>query len=289
VLGINWASVPKKGAPPKVSVAFIETMDCLPVSELPEGKNWTYELKLDGYRLEVVRMGGSTTLYSRRQNILNKKFDYIAAALDSLPEGTVLDGELVAIGEDGKPNFNLLQNFRSARSRIVFYAFDILVHKGEDLTALPLSERRHILRKALTTNEHVAFSEVAKLSAAEMLKFVREHGLEGVIAKRRDSVYQPGMRTGVWSKYRINLGQEFVIGGYVPSNLGVDSLVVGFYRGKDLIYASRVRAGFVPATRRGVFEKIKHLKTSKCPFANLPERHLVTFGIDNNHGRCCQI
>src|ERR1700681_4270483 len=85
-----------------------------------------------------------------------------------------------------------------------------------------------------------------------------------------DSVYQPGQRTGLWSKYRINLGQEFVIGGYVPSRLGVDSLVVGFYRGRDLIYAARVRAGLVPATRREVFDRIKHLKTPKCAFANLP-------------------
>jgi bifunctional non-homologous end joining protein LigD len=104
-----------------------------------------------------------------------------------------------------------------------------------------------------------------------MLKFVKDHGLEGVVAKRADSFYQPGQRTGLWSKYRINLGQEFVIGGYVPSHLGVDSLVVGFYRGKDLIYAARVRAGLVPATRREVFERIKHLKTPKCPFATLPE------------------
>jgi DNA ligase D-like protein (predicted ligase) len=268
---IEWAPVPKKSAPPKPPVAFIQTMDCLPVSELPEGEDWTYELKLDGYRLEVVRSSGKTTLYSRRQNILNKKFDYIADALDGLPGETVLDGELVAIGEDGKPNFNLLQNFRSARSRVVFYAFDILVHKGQSLIALALSERRRVLHESVKTNEHVAFSEVANLSATDMLKFVREHGLEGVVAKRSGSVYQPGMRTGLWSKYRINLGQEFVVGGYVPSNLGVDSLVVGFYRGKDLIYASRVRAGFVPATRREVFEKIKHLKTTICPFANLPE------------------
>ncbi len=91
------------------------------------------------------------------------------------------------------------------------------------------------------------------------------------MAKRADSFYQPGQRTGLWSKYRINLGQEFVIGGYVPSHLGVDSLVVGFYRNKDLTYAARVRAGLVPATRREVFERIKHLKTAKCPFANLPE------------------
>ena len=84
--GIEWVPVPKKSAPPKPPVAFIQTMDCLPVSELPEGEDWTYELKLDGYRLEVVRSSGKTTLYSRRQNILNKKFDYIAESIDGLPE-----------------------------------------------------------------------------------------------------------------------------------------------------------------------------------------------------------
>ena len=80
-----------------------------------------------------------------------------------------------------------------------------------------------------------------------------------------------GQRSGLWCKYRVDLKQEFVVGGYTPSNLGVDSLVVGFYRGKDLIYAARVRAGLVPATRREVFDHLKPLKTPKCPFANLPQ------------------
>jgi bifunctional non-homologous end joining protein LigD len=250
---------------------FIPTMDCLPVLKLPAGPEWTYEIKLDGYRLEALRSGGKTTLYSRRQNVLTQRFPYIAEALEGLPGGSVIDGELVALGADGRPDFNLLQNFRAAESRIVYYAFDILVHKDRDLMALPLSERRAILGSLIEPSEHVALSEVSNRSASETLKFVKSHGLEGAVAKRADSIYQPGHRTGLWSKYRINLGQEFVIGGYIPSNLGVDSLVVGFYRGKDLIYAARVRAGFVPATRGEVFEKLKHLKTPKCPFVNLPE------------------
>jgi DNA ligase D-like protein (predicted ligase) len=246
-------------------------MECLPVAKIPDGPGWTYEIKLDGYRLEVVRSGGEITLFSRRRNVLNKKFHYIAEALKGLPNGTVIDGELVALGADGHPDFNLLQNFRSAESHIVYYAFDILVHKNRDLTQLPLSERRKVLANVIEPREHVELSAVSDKSAAEMLKFVKKTGLEGVVAKRVHSVYQPGMRSGLWSKYRINLGQEFVIGGYIPSNLGLDSLVVGFHRGKDLIYAARVRAGFVPATRREVFEKLKHLKTAKCPFVNLPE------------------
>jgi ATP-dependent DNA ligase len=102
-------------------------------------------------------------------------------------------------------------------------------------------------------------------------RFVRSHGLEGVVAKRADSVYQPGLRSGLWSKQRVNLGQEFVIGGYIPSHLGLDSIMVGFYRGDDLYYAARVRARFVPATRRLVFDAIKYLNAKQCPFVNLPE------------------
>jgi ATP-dependent DNA ligase len=93
-----------------------------------------------------------------------------------------------------------------------------------------------------------------------------------VVAKRLDSRYEPGKRSGAWCKYRINLGQEFVVGGYTPGGNGFDALIAGFYRGKDLFFAARVRAGFVPATRRQVFAKIKDLKTAKCPFVNLPEQ-----------------
>jgi DNA ligase D-like protein (predicted ligase) len=267
----------KKVLPERIA-GFIESMECLPVSEIPEGPEWTYELKLDGYRLEVVRTKKETMLFSRRRNILNTKFSYIATALRGLPEGTVIDGELVALGKDGRPDFNMLQNFRSAEENITYYAFDILVHKNRDLTILPLSERREILRTVIKPAKHLALSEVSDQTATEMLKFVRSHGLEGIIAKRSDSIYQPGLRTGAWSKHRINLGQEFVIGGYVPGKHGFDSLVIGFYQGKELHYAARVRAGFVPATRREVFEQIKGFKAGKCPFANLPEKQAGRWG-----------
>jgi len=263
---------------PKRQVGFIETMDCLSATKVPEGPEWTYELKLDGYRLEVIRANGKTNLYSRRENLLNKKFPYIASALSSLPEGTIIDGELVALGADGRPNFNLLQNFRSAEDQIVYYAFDILAHDNRDLTTLPLSERRTILQSVLVPADHIAISEVSGQTGAQMLKFVQSHGLEGIVAKRADSVYQPGLRTGLWTKYRVNMEQEFVIGGYVPGSNGIDSLVIGFYQGKELRYASRVRAGFVPATRRTVFDELKGLKTAKCPFVNLPEKQAGRWG-----------
>jgi bifunctional non-homologous end joining protein LigD len=247
-------------------------MECLPFENIPEGELWTYELKLDGYRLVAVKTGDKVTLYSRRGTDHSQRFEHVTAALATLPDETVIDGELVALDEQGKPSFNLLQNFRSAESHIMFYAFDVLVRRGEDLMKLPLCKRREILVSTVRPHGHVGLSEVSNQTANEMLAFVKSHGLEGIIAKRSDSVYEPGRRTGLWVKRRINASQEFVIGGYVPGHLGVDSIVIGFYRDKQLRYAARVRAGFVPLMRRQVFERIKPLETTKCPFVNLPEK-----------------
>ena len=158
---------------------FIEPMECLPVEKIPEGEIWTYELKLDGYRLEAVKTGGKVTLYSRRGNDLTKRFEYIGTALAGLPDETVIDGELVALDEEGKPNFNLLQNFRSAESHIVFYAFDVLVRRGEDLTKHTLSKRREILASTVKPHDHIGISQVSNQTAKEMLAFVKSHGLEG--------------------------------------------------------------------------------------------------------------
>jgi DNA ligase D-like protein (predicted ligase) len=258
--------------------SFIEPMDCLPVTSLPDGPEWTYEIKLDGYRLEAVKHSGVTTLYSRRRNVLNQKFQYVADSLTGLPDSTIIDGELVALSAGNRSDFNLLQSFRSAATKIHYYAFDILMLKGKLLTQLPLGERRAILAKALTTNDHVSLCVVDNRPLAHMLKFVRDHGLEGVIAKRADSVYEPGKRSGSWCKHRITLGQEFVIGGYTPGRQGFDALVIGVYSGEDLMFAARVRAGFVPASRREVFDRIRHLRIDKCPFANLPEKSAGRWG-----------
>jgi bifunctional non-homologous end joining protein LigD len=266
----------RKQSPAKV--AFIESMECLGVATLPDGPGWTYELKLDGYRLEAVKQSGKTTLYSRRGNILNQKFQGIADALKKLPDSAILDGEVVALDAHNRSDFNLLQNFRSAETKIHYYAFDILMLEGKLLTQLPLEERRTILAKALPINGHISLSVVDRGPATHILKFVQKHGLEGVVAKRGDSVYEPGKRSGLWSKHRINQGQEFVVGGYTPGTQGFDALIIGFYRGKELHFAARVRVGFVPATRRAAFAKIKNLKTAKCPFVNLPEQSAGRWG-----------
>jgi len=117
-----------------------------------------------------------------------------------------------------------------------------------------------------------------EVPAADMLSAARGQGLEGVVAKRKDSRYELGKRTGSWAKYRLNSGQELVIGGFIPGTHGVDAIVVGYYQGKDLLYVARVRNGFVPASRRQIFARLKPLLVPKCPFANLPETHKGRWG-----------
>jgi DNA ligase D-like protein (predicted ligase) len=273
--------MPPKIKPPSPShkaARFIEPMECLPISKLPDGPQWIWEVKIDGYRAIAVKPDNSVDLYSRTRKSFNRQFSYIVAALADMPSGTVIDGELVAIDEMGRPNFNLLQNFRSAASRIQYYVFDLLCFNDRDLTGLPLIERRTLLKSLSFKDKRIRIVDYAEASAAELLMAVRKQNLEGIIGKRKDSPYQPGKRSGVWIKYRVNRGQELVIGGYVPGVHGLDSIIVGYYRNDELIYVARVRNGFVPASRRQLFEKLRPLVKADCPFVNLPETHRSRWG-----------
>jgi ATP-dependent DNA ligase len=150
----------------------------------------------------------------------------------------------------------------------------MLICDNRDLTRLPLGERRQLMKSVLKLRSpRIRISDQFEVSVNDMLAAVRQQQLEGVIGKRKDSLYQPGKRTGAWIKYRVNRGQELVIGGYIPGPHGFDSLIVGYYRGKDLVYVARVRNGFVPASRRQAFEKIRHLVSPTMPFVNLPDTH----------------
>jgi len=190
---------------------------------------------------------------------------------------------VVAIDDRGRPNFNLLQNFRAEASRIHYYIFDLLCWKGRDLARLPLIERRALLKALVVVREkRIRTAEYVEAAPTDLLAAVRQQQLEGVVGKRKDSLYQPGKRSGAWIKYRVNRGQEFVIGGYFPGPHGFDSLIVGYYDGEKLMYVARTRNGFVPASRRQVFSKLKHLVTPACPFVNLPETRRSRFGEELN-------
>jgi len=155
----------------------------------------------------------------------------------------------------------------------VFYLFDLLILAGVEVRNKTLETRRTLLRTRVIPRlaEPIRLSETIQASAADLIRAVREQGLEGVTAKRLDSTYQPGKRSGAWVKMRVNQGQELVIGGYVPAPNNFDSIVVGYYEGEQLIYVARVRNGFTPASRAALFKHFSGLERKSCPFQNLPE------------------
>ena len=259
---------------PPAKLRFIEPMYALALQRLPEGKDWLYEVKFDGYRCLAGRDASGVTLWSRRGNLFTAQFPHIARACERLPSGTLIDGEIVALDSSGRVSFNLLQHHRSKAQALLFYAFDVLIYRGRSLVKPPLSTRREVLTeifKRASGATPLAMSETIDATPADLVRVAKEFGFEGIVAKRRDSSYEPGKRTGAWVKYKVNRGQEFVIGGYTPGN-PFDALIVGYYEGKRLLYAAKVRNGFVPLVRREVASKFKKLEIDTCPFANLPEK-----------------
>jgi bifunctional non-homologous end joining protein LigD len=258
---------------PKATVKFIEPMLAKSVAELPQATDqWLYEVKLDGYRCFAGNDSRGVTLWSRRGNVFTKDFPMIARACEALPLDTLIDGEVVALDERGRASFNLLQHRRSKASAIVLYAFDLLIYRGRSLLDLKLTERRALLEEALGfADQNVRLSENFEADPDDLARVARELGFEGIVAKRKNSPYQPGKRSGAWVKYKINHSEEFVIGGYTAGT-PFDALVVGYYDEDKLYFAAKVRNGFVPRVRREVFKELKALEPAECPFANLPER-----------------
>jgi DNA ligase D-like protein (predicted ligase) len=264
----------------KVKPRFIEPMLLLRTERLPEGAEWAYEIKLDGYRALAFKTGGKLFVRSRNDNDFALRYPSIAKGLASLPDDTSVDGEIVALDEGGKPSFNALQNYGSSKADLIFYIFDVMVLAGKDVMFEPLARRRDLLEKRVLPKlaEPIRYSPALKASLADLVQSVKAQGFEGLVAKRLDSKYQPGLRTGAWQKMRVNRGQELVIAGYTPSSKNFDALVIGYYEGGKLMYAARTRNGFTPASRAELFKKLKPLEIEECPFANLPEKKAGRWG-----------
>jgi bifunctional non-homologous end joining protein LigD len=265
---------------------FIEPMYATTVRGLPNGSDWLYEIKFDGYRCIAARDAKGVRLWSRRGNSLTTQFSAIAAACKNLPPNTVVDGEIVAFDQSGKISFNLLQHHRGQATAMRYYLFDVLVYRGLNLVHLPLAQRRLVLAKLTRWTSALALSEAIDAPMSELIRAFTEMGFEGVIAKRRDSRYESGERTGAWVKYKINKSQEMVIGGYTPGN-PFDSIIVGYYQGHELMFAGKVRNGFVPHVRRELMARMKPLETDACPFANLPEKRRTQWALTREEMKNC--
>jgi bifunctional non-homologous end joining protein LigD len=247
---------------------------------LPSDGQWLYELKLDGFRAIAFKRDGRVHLRSRNDKDFNVRYPAVVEALRPLPENTVIDGEIVAFDQDGRPSFNILQNYGAAPAPVAYYVFDVIVLAGQDVRRQPLEKRRALLEKRVLPKlpEPVRYSAPLEAELPVLIQSVRAHGFEGLVAKRRNSTYEAGLRTGAWMKMRVNRGQEFVIGGYTHGTKTFDALVFGYYDGDKLIYVARTRNGFTPVSRAHRFRRFKALEIKKCPFVNLPEARSGRWG-----------
>jgi DNA ligase D-like protein (predicted ligase) len=258
----------------RIKAGFIEPMLLWRTDALPDdAARWEYQLKFDGYRAIAFKTGGKVQLRSRNDNDFSLRYPSVVKGLATLPDETVVDGEIVALDEDGRPSFSALQHSGSSNATIVYYVFDVMVLGGRDVRGEPFDARRELLRRRVITKltEPVRHIERFDASLRDLLHAVKAQGLEGLVAKRRDSRYEPGLRSGAWMKMRVNRGQEFVIGGYTIGSKTFDALIFGYYEGDRLMYAARTRNGFTPALRAQLFKRFRPLEIAECPFANLPE------------------
>jgi bifunctional non-homologous end joining protein LigD len=253
-------------------------MKALLRSSLPEGTGWVYEIKFDGVRAVGIKRTHTVELLSRAGNNLCPKYPAVERALQRLRhKQLVLDGEIVALDEQGRSSFQLLQNYCSPGKQppLVYYVFDLLNLDGKDLRSLPFSERKELLRKVLVrAPESIRFSPAFSGESSAIVREVQARGLEGVVAKRRDSAYESGKRSGHWIKYKWCARQEFVIGGYTPPKGGrgyFGSLLVGYFEHQTLLFAARVGTGFSFRMLKDLHSRFQPLVRPDCPFANAPE------------------
>jgi bifunctional non-homologous end joining protein LigD len=257
----------------KTPPSFIEPMQCKPVPELPEEGDWLYEIKFDGYRCLALKSGAKVKLLSRNNKTLSDRFPAVVEAVAALHGEFIIDGEVVAVDEQGKHSFQLLQNSVSEKPPVLFYCFDLLNLDGEDLLRLPIEQRKARLQQLVEAAEDpLRLSATLEAEPSQIVAAVTQLGMEGVVAKRKGSFYEPGERSGAWVKHRTNKAQEFVIGGYIPAAHGFEALLVGVYEKKKLLYVGKVRNGFVPRIKADVFAEVKPLVQAQCPFTNLPEK-----------------
>jgi ATP-dependent DNA ligase len=173
---------------------------------------------------------------------------------------------------NGRPSFNIVQNHQTATTLILYYVFDVLAYRGKSLLNVALEERHEVLKTIVfSLSDPIRLSGAVEAAPDDLIAAGKEQGLEGFIAKRRNSIDEPGRRSGAWVKFKIHKRQEIVIGGYRVGPNGFDNLAVGYYEGPKLMFLGKVRNGFTPELRRQVAARFKGLEWETCPFANLPE------------------
>ncbi|MEY2465533.1 MAG: bifunctional non-ous end joining protein LigD [Verrucomicrobiota bacterium] len=265
---------------PKRKAEFVEPMKASLVETLPKGEDWLYEIKFDGVRALAIKRGKEIELISRNEKSFTTKYHEVTDALKQLPcREAILDGEVAALDQEGRSSFQLLQAHQmpgTERPAIFYYVFDVIQLEGKDLTQVPLLKRKAMAQELVKNlPDTVRFSASIQADSGRLLKEMKARGLEGLIAKKKDSNYEIGRRSGAWVKFKWTNEQEFVIGGYseprgARSHFG--ALVVGYYDQGKLMFAAKVGTGFNQKLLKSLHGKFQKLIRPDCPFVNLPEK-----------------
>ena len=248
------------------------------VKTIPEGEDWLYELKYDGYRILAFVEGNSVHLITRNGNDYTKRFHDIASSLIDLAAGRamILDGEMVITDASGKTDFQALQNYvkNPKGQKLTYIVFDLLALGGEDLREKQLIDRKETL-EALLQNapKNLYYSRYIRGNGKQSFAVACEAGMEGIVGKRADSIYS-GTRNGDWIKLKCDKRQEFVVGGYTLSEKktrGISSILLGIYEGEDLVYAGRAGTGFSESEMKVLEQEFENIKRMDSPFKLVPK------------------
>jgi bifunctional non-homologous end joining protein LigD len=244
------------------------------VNKPVDDDDWLYEIKWDGYRAIAFMNEGIVELKSRNDKSFADKFYPVTQALTDWNINAVVDGEVVVVNEKGLANFGALQNWRSeADGEILYYVFDLIWYNGYDLKELPLVQRRALLKQLIPKDSLIQLSNDFETSGSKFLATAKKIGLEGIMAKKKDSVYELGNRTANWLKIKANKRQEVVIAGYTKNDgtsKAFSALLVGVYQKGKLIYTGKIGTGFDVKTQKDLLELFKPLEIEKPAFAEEP-------------------
>ncbi len=246
---------------------FIEPALASSVDRVPSGARWIHEIKFDGYRVQLHLANEAVTVYTRRGHDWTKRFKKVADDAWHIKAGSaVIDGEVVVPAADGSTDFSVLQNeLKGTSSKIVLVAFDLLYLNSRDLRGLPLFQRKAELKKIIAGTD-VQFSESFEIEGREMFAHACKVGLEGVVSKVRDSIYNSG-RGNNWVKTTCAQRETLTIAGFALDEGKWDGIYLGRHRGDDLVYAGKVDHGFDKTSAAELQRLLKPLIRKTQPYA----------------------
>jgi bifunctional non-homologous end joining protein LigD len=256
---------------------FVEPMKAKVAPAPPDNGGWLYEVKFDGFRVLAVKDGRKVELWSRNEKRFDTRFPEVTRAVSRLStERAILDGEVCALDKKGRSSFQLLQNAADAPARLVYYVFDVLFEGKKDLRELPLMKRKERLEAILlNAADPIRPSLYFTQNPVRILKKMREAGAEGTIAKRIDSIYEAGQRSGAWIKIKFHKEQEFVVAGYTlpkKSRQYFGSLILGYYDGKRLVFAGHAGTGFNQRALKEIYARLKKLEIEHPQIEQIQEQ-----------------